>query len=119
MRSTEVEPTASDRRKKHCVCHTSAQAVEQHSSPSIWHWDRGLRVPGRAGFSCGALPPAQPGPSLPGPAAAVLCLGSSDGTASMGRSAVSILSPQLGLCRGGGSGLPQGLTPGWYSQHDL
>lgn len=89
MRSTEVKPTAPDRRWKQCVCHTAAPAVEQHNSPSIGHWDRGLRVPGRGGCSSGALLPAWPfpGPSLPGPAAAALCLGSSDGTAPMGLSA--------------------------------
>lgn len=121
-RSTDAKPAVQDKRQKHCVCHTAAPAVEQHGSPSIWHWDRGLRVPGRAGCSSGAQPPAWPGPSLPGPAAAAaaLCLGSSDDTASMGLSAESPSSPpQLGLCRRRGSGLPQRLTQEWYSQHDL
>ena len=87
---------------------TAALSGERRGSPPASGTEAGAREPLReAAAPVAALPPSWLGPSLPGPATAALCLGSSDGTAPVVLSAgVSVLSPQLCLCKGGVSGLP-------------
>lgn len=94
-RSAEVEPTAPDRRQKHCVCHTAAPAVEQHGSPSIR--GQGTEGPWESWLLQWSSAPCLPWSFPAWPAAAALDLGLSDGTASMGLSAESPCLPCLSL----------------------